>query len=89
MRIAVECYSGYRGEETPRWIVIGNRRLAVDTIIDRWLAPLHRYFKCQTVDGAVWIIRHDIESQQWELTHFKDKEANKRLAESYGGEGYG
>ena len=43
MRIRVACYSGYRGEETPRRIVIGDRHLEVVDIIDRWLAPQHRY----------------------------------------------
>ena len=71
MRIQVECYAGHRGEETPRWLEIGDRRLEVIAILDRWLAPEHRYFKCETAEGAQWIIRHDTLADQWELTHFK------------------
>jgi hypothetical protein len=71
MRIQVECYAGHRGEETPRWVQIGDRRLEVVAILDRWLAPEHRYFKCETAEGAQWIIRHDTLADQWELTYFK------------------
>ena len=71
MRIQVECYAGYRGEETPRSIQIGERRVQVAEILDRWLAPDHRYFKFESTDGDQWIIRHDSFSAQWELTHFK------------------
>jgi hypothetical protein len=71
MWIQVQCYAGYRGEEIPRRIQIGERSLDVIAILDRWLAPDHRYFKCQTADGDQWIIRHDAASERWELTHFK------------------
>lgn len=71
MRIKVECYAGYRGEETPRWVHIGEGRWKVIEILDRWLAPQHRYFKLKTIDGSQWIIRHDNLTDQWELTHFK------------------
>lgn len=71
MEIEVECYAGYRGEETPRRIQIGENRLEVVEILDRWLAPQHRYFKFRTADGAQWIIRHDTRSEQWELTHYR------------------
>ena len=69
--IEVECHAGYRGEETPRRIRIGGLQMDVVEIVDRWLAPDHRYFKFKTADGAQWIIRHDTRSEKWELTHFK------------------
>jgi len=72
MRIQVECYAGYRGEETPRWVQIGEGRWEVSEILDRWLAPQHRYFKFEATDGSRWIIRHDIQMDQWALTYFKD-----------------
>lgn len=72
MRIQVECYAGYRGEETPRWVRIGEGQWEVSEILDRWLAPQHRYFKFQATDASRWIIRHDILTDQWSLTYFKD-----------------
>ncbi len=69
--LRVECYAGYRGDETPTALVIGDRRIAVVEILDRWLAPSHRYFKIHGDDGDVYIVRHDVESGRWELTMFQ------------------
>jgi len=69
--IEVECYAGYRGEETPRTIVLGERRISVADVIDRWLAPDHRYFKIRGADGHVYIVRQDVESGDWVLTMFE------------------
>lgn len=70
MQIRVECYAGYRGEETPRRFWLGTKKIAVLEILDRWMAPDHRYFKVLGEDNAVYILRHDAESWDWELTFF-------------------
>jgi hypothetical protein len=62
----VECYAGYRGEETPRRIRLADRWLEVVEVVDRWLAPDHRYFRVRAADGAILVLRHDTESQRWE-----------------------
>jgi len=71
MQLKVECFSGYRGEETPRMIQLGQRAVRVTEVLDRWLAPDHRYFKLRGDDGAVYIVRHDAAAEDgWELTLF-------------------
>ncbi|MFQ6019030.1 MAG: hypothetical protein ACE5KF_12655 [Kiloniellaceae bacterium] len=65
--IEVECYAGYRGEETPRRFVLGNRAVAVSEILERWRAPDHRYFKLKGADGATYLLRHDTDSGRWQL----------------------
>ena len=65
--IRVECHAGYRGEETPRTFFVGKRKVEVMEIIDRWLAPDHRYFKVQGNDGDVYVLRHDVQLEHWEL----------------------
>ncbi len=71
MLIQVECYAGYRGEETPRRFRMGTQNIEVQKILDRWLAPDHRYFKVLGNDNAVYILRHDTASWNWDLTFFK------------------
>jgi hypothetical protein len=66
--LRVECYAGYRGEETPRRFFLGSREIGVVEIIDRWLAPDHRYFKVRGDDRGLYILRHDTMRDQWELT---------------------
>jgi len=70
-RVRVECYAGYRGEETPRRFEIGARRVEVAEVLDRWLDPSHRYFKLLGDDGDVYILRHDAERDAWELTLYR------------------
>lgn len=67
LSIDVQCYAGYRGEQEPRRLLLSQREVEVTEIIDRWLAPDHRYFKIQGDDGAVYILRHDEASDRWEL----------------------
>ncbi|MEA3546911.1 MAG: hypothetical protein U9R66_04540 [Thermodesulfobacteriota bacterium] len=68
--IQVDCYAGYRGEETPRRFTMDTRTIEIAGILDRWLAPDHRYFKVRDDDNCVYIIRHDTVMDNWELTMF-------------------
>jgi len=74
VNITVECYAGHRGEETPRRFSLGERTVEVVAVVDRWLAPDHRYFKVQGDDGGRYILRHDPHRWQWELTQFVDSQ---------------
>ena len=69
--IQVECYAGYRAEETPRSIGFKTHKIRVKQVIDRWLDPDHRYFKLLGDDDGVYIVRHDPRSGYWELTCFQ------------------
>jgi len=70
LRVTVECHAGYRGEETPRRFTLSGRTVEVTDVLDRWLAPDHRYFRVRGDDGDVYVLRHDIDSGEWELTAF-------------------
>jgi hypothetical protein len=71
MHIEVECYAGYRGEETPRYIRMATYKIEVREIVDRWLSPDHRYFKILGSDDATYIIRHDMATWQWDLVFYQ------------------
>lgn len=70
LRVRVECYAGHRAEETPLRFFLGDRPIEAVEILDRWLSPEHRYFKLRGDDGAVYILRHDVVHERWELTLF-------------------
>jgi hypothetical protein len=65
--LRVECYAGYRADEEPRRFFLGERAIGVENILDRWLAPEHRYFKLRGSDGCIYILRHDLAAERWEL----------------------
>jgi hypothetical protein len=68
--IKVECYAGYRGEETPKRFFLGERVIEIKDVLDRWIDPDHRYFKVRGGDGGIYILRHDIKTDKWEMTLF-------------------
>lgn len=69
--VCVHCYAGHRGEQTPRILILGDRRIDVVEVADAWLAPGYRYFKLTGDDGNMYIVRHDERSISWELTMFR------------------
>ena len=73
LEIHVECYSGYMAEETPRRLRLGRRRVEIIEVLDRWLAPDHRYFKLAGDDGGVYIVRYDVAAQHWNLMMFEGR----------------
>jgi hypothetical protein len=68
--IKVECYAGYRDEETPVRFYLGERCIEVLEVLDRWLDPSHRYFKLRGDDNGVYILRHSVSEDIWEMTLF-------------------
>jgi hypothetical protein len=70
MSLAVECYAGYRAEQEPRAFRLGERRIEVREILDRWAAPDQRWFKVQADDGHVYILRYDERTNEWELAAY-------------------
>jgi hypothetical protein len=70
MAIRVECYAGYRDEQEPLAFWLGERRLAVLGIVDRWFAPTQRWFKVEAEDGQLYVLRHDEQAGEWELAAF-------------------
>jgi hypothetical protein len=69
--VDVECYAGYRGEETPRRFGFDGDRIEIAEVADRWLSPDHRYFKVRDAVGDLYILRNEVSSGEWELTFFR------------------
>jgi hypothetical protein len=67
MELAVECYAGYRGEETPRRFSIGEQWIQVARVIDRWMTPDYRCFRLAGDDGRVYVLGQNVDSGTWEL----------------------
>ena len=70
MAIRAECYAGYRGEQEPLAFWLGERRLTVRDVVDRWVAPEQRWFKVDANDGNVYVLRYDELSEAWEIVAY-------------------
>jgi len=58
--IQVECYAGYRSEESPRSFSLNGRRYEIEEIVDRWYqgsrdpaVPACDYFKVRAAGGIL------------------------------------
>jgi len=72
--IQVECHSGYKADEYPKCFYLNDDRFEIQEITDRWYQgelnpeyPVSNYFKVETDCGKQFILKHDLESDQWYL----------------------
>ena len=72
--IQVECYAGAKADETPRRFTWVERTIEVDEVLDRWYQaeskpewPRADYFKVRAVDTREYLLKHDLESDEWFL----------------------
>ena len=72
--IQVECHSGYKADEYPKYFTLDNERLEISDITDRWYQcdndpewPVSDYFKVITTGGKEYIIKHEHKSDSWYL----------------------
>ncbi len=70
-RIDVFTYSGYRGEEIPRSLLIHGERIEVVAILDMWIEEgienraRKRFFKVKGSDGKTRKIYYDEKEMVW------------------------
>jgi len=72
--IQVECYAGAKADETPRRFIQEARTLEVAEVLDRWYQveskpewPQADYFKVRGEDRRDYLLKHDLESDEWFL----------------------
>ena len=71
MKVRVICYEGYRAEETPRAFLLGERRLDVTGVLDRWRGEDHEYVKITASDGNRYLLRYDRDADEWEMVQME------------------
>ena len=71
LAVAVDCYAGYWGDETPRRFTRGNQRVEILAVVDRWRTPDHRYFTVATAGDETYTLRQDVRSGGWEMTELE------------------
>jgi len=67
MIVSVECKSARNGEATPCFFMLGDRRIEIADILDRWLGDEYDYYKVQDSNGDTFILRRDTDDMTWEI----------------------
>jgi hypothetical protein len=72
--IKVDCYSGFKADEYPKYFYWDSIKFEIYEITDRWYQgannpeyPVSNYFQVQTTCGQQFIIKHDLTGDEWYL----------------------
>jgi hypothetical protein len=72
--VYVECYSGTKADETPRRFKLDEQVIEIVEVLDRWYQvesepewPRADYFKVRSGDDREYLLKHDLESDEWFL----------------------
>jgi len=72
--IIVDCYSPNNSDQSPHYFYLENTKFEINEISDRWYQrdtshglPAADYFKICTAGNITYIIKHELESDQWFL----------------------
>ena len=72
--VKVICHSGYKADEYPVHFIWNNTWYEIKEILDRWYQgdrnpdfPVADYFKVNSADGKIFILKHEIKSGKWFL----------------------
>ena len=69
--VHVECYAGYKGDERPAKLQIGNEMVEVAEVEDRWYSPGATYFRVRLANGERYVVRREDAQDVWTLEAFR------------------
>jgi hypothetical protein len=69
--VRVECYSGYKADESPRQLVLATRTLDIVAIEDGWYSPGATYFRVTVSGGDCYVLRHQEAQDVWSLVGYR------------------
>lgn len=69
--LRVECYAGYRGDERPLRLQIGEHMVEIIEIEDRWYSPGATFFRVLLTNGERYVLRREDAQDTWTLEAFR------------------
>lgn len=75
-RVSVESYAGYKADERPRRLRLGEQTLEIVEVEDRWYSPGETYFRVQVKGGERYVLRHVEAQDVWSLEGYRSGEAH-------------
>jgi hypothetical protein len=79
MRIRVEAHAGYQADESPLRFWLGEQRIEVAEIVDRWRGEDADHFRVLGDDGHTYVLkclRGPDGAGRWEMASFTDKHSH-------------
>ena len=69
--VRVESYAGYKGDERPVKLQLGDQLIDVAEIEDRWYSPGATYFRVLLTNGERYVLRREDAQDVWTLQAFR------------------
>jgi hypothetical protein len=69
--VRVETYSGFKADERPLRLHLGERTLDVVAVEDRWYSPGETFFRVLVEGGDRYVLRHVEAQDVWTLTAYR------------------
>ncbi len=64
-------YDGLADSGRPYSFQIGEHEYIIREIVDQWYGSEHQFFKVRADDGNIYILKHSLCKNLWELEFFK------------------
>jgi hypothetical protein len=75
--VQVISYSGYKADESPRFLKLGDTLLPIAHIEDRWYSPGESFVRVLTQTGDRYLLRHVEAQDVWTLEGFRSHRVDR------------
>jgi hypothetical protein len=69
--IEVQTYSGFKADERPSRLKLGQQTLEILEVEDRWYAPGETYFRVRVEGGDHYVLRHHEAQDVWTIEGYR------------------
>ena len=66
----VRCLAGYRANERPVSFLVEKHETMVRAVLESWREPNYLYFKVETADGELVLLRYHDREDAWQAREF-------------------
>jgi len=80
--VQVQSYAGYRAEQRPVRLRLGEEWLEITEVEDRWYSPGETYFRVVLANADRYLLRHVEAQDVWSIEGFRSNE--KKLDQETG-----
>jgi hypothetical protein len=70
-KVKVESYAGYKADERPMRLRLGERSLEIVEVEDHWYAPGETYFRVRVEGGDRYVLKHVEAQDTWSLEGYR------------------
>jgi hypothetical protein len=69
--VRVECHAGYKGDERPVKLQLGEQMVDIAEVEDRWYSPGATYFRVLLANGERYVLCREEAQDVWTLEGFR------------------